>query len=114
MKKPKLGKGANMSIAKAALKFYYEELEVIAGDDTPFLDYGQTENMNRIVAIAGAKHCDGFTPSLVTTRLAMSPYWESVLVSECYKDVRGHRRALFFYPSESGEKYYKEKLSGSL
>jgi len=110
MKKPKLGRGRNMSIAAAALKFYYEELKPLEGGDQPFLDYGQVKNMERIVTIAGANHCGTFTPSLVTTRLAMSPYWKGVLVPQCYKGVQGHGGALFFYPSEKGEKYYNEKL----
>jgi len=99
-----------MSIAQAALKFYYEELKPLEGGDQPFLDYGQTENIDRIVAIAGTNHCGEFTAMLVTTRLGMSPYWDSVLVPRYYKDVQGHGAASFFYPSEKGEKYYNEKL----
>lgn len=104
MTKPTLGRGKNMSIAKAALKFYYEEL---AGD---FLVYGNVEDMHRIVDIAGAKHISFFTPTAVTKRLAQSPYWDKHFCRGFYAGFRGHGGANIFAPSEKGKAFYEKNL----
>lgn len=60
-KRPTLGRGKNMSIPKAALKFFFEEAitDRFRGENT-FLDYGDLDDMHRIVDIAGANHCSFF------------------------------------------------------
>lgn len=106
---PLLGKGKNMSIAKAALKFYYEEAVPERGTDT-FLDYGDLEDMHRIVTIAGAKHCSFFTAAQVSGRLAKSPYWNKKFIPGFYSGMRGHGGANIFTPSEKGKTYYENYI----
>ncbi|MFW6311362.1 MAG: hypothetical protein ACOC1K_03915 [Nanoarchaeota archaeon] len=98
-----------MSIAKAALKFFYEEAIPLRGSDT-FLDYGDLEDMHRIVTIAGAKHCSFFTATQVTSRLANSSYWNKTFIPGFYSGMRGHGGANIFTPSEKGKEYYEKYI----
>jgi hypothetical protein len=111
MKKPRLGHGKNMSIAKAALKYYYEELDFRkTHGDNAFLDYGDIDGMHRIVTIAGANHCSFFTAAEVTACLANSPYWDKKFVRGFYSGMRGHGGANIFTPSKIGKHYYETNL----
>lgn len=106
---PKIGRGKNMSVAKAALKFYFEEAIPQRGEDV-FLDYGDLDDMHRIIDIAGANHCSMFTATQVTSCLANSPYWDKEYISGVYSGMRGHGGANIFTPSEKGKQYYKQYL----
>lgn len=110
-KSPKLGRGKNMSIAKAALKFYYEELlSESYHDENSFLDYGDLDNMHRIVDIAGCNHCSFFTATQVSSCLSNSPYWDKKFIPGFYSGFKGHGGANIYRPSEKGKKFYLEKL----
>lgn len=109
--KMRIGRGKNMSIAKAALKFYFEEYDFYESHkEEAFLDYGNINDMHRIVDIAGAEHCSFLTSAQVTSCLANSPYWEKTFVHGFYSGMRGHGGANCFYPSEKGKEYYKNKI----
>jgi len=108
---PKIGRGSKMSIAKAALIYYYGEFAIETGGVGYFLTYGDLEAMHKIIDIAGAKHCSFFTAAQVSSCLGNSPYWNKELISGFYSGMRGHGGANCYKPSEKGEKYYKEVLS---
>lgn len=108
---PKLGRGKNISIAKAALIFYFEECNFFKSHgEKAFLNYGDLDSMHRIVDIAGANHCSFFTATQVSSCLANSPYWDKEFIPGFYFGFKGHGGANIFTPSEKGKEYYKKKL----
>lgn len=102
MKKKTLGRGKNMSIAKAALIYFYEESDVIGS----FIYTGDIEVLHRIVDIAGAEHCGPNTKDLVISCLRSSPYW----VSDGVIPGWGNRIANAYVPSKKGVTYYLDNL----
>lgn len=107
---PRIGRGSKMSIAKAALIYYYRELPENSSGMIDFLDYGDLEAMHRIVDIAGCKHCSMLTAAQVSSCLASSPYWDKRFLPRFYKGMPGHGGANIYTPSEKGSKYYEENL----
>jgi len=100
-----IGRGEKMSVAKAALIFYFEEF------DGSLLTYGHLDEMGRIVAIAGAKQKSFFTPAQVTARLRASAFWDKKISIGHYRGTRrGRGDALIFQPSEKGRIYYDSFL----
>lgn len=111
MKKPKIGKGKNMSIARAALIFFYEEF--LPGEIEPqkaYLNYGHLDHMHRIVEIAGAKQASFFTHAQVSGRLASSPLWDHKLIAGFASGMRGHGSANVYRPNLKGEQVYNKTL----
>ena len=105
MKQPTLGKGKNMSIAKAALVWWFSQ------EDSPiFLDYGMPSQLHEIVDIAGAEHRSFFTPFLVSRALANSPYWKKEMHPHLYPGI-GNGRGNMYTPSEAGIAYYNKHLT---
>lgn len=96
---PKLGKGKNMSIAKAALIVFYK-LEL------SFIYSGDLEIAHEIVHIAGAKHCSYFTHQQVLSRIFNSPYWTTDGKIQSW----GNRLANCYIPSKKGEDFYNKEL----
>ena len=109
--KGNIGRGKNMSLAKAALKYYYEVLLLEWGFES--LDYGLLSVMHDIIDIAGAKQTSLFAPSQVTNCLAKSPYWKKSFIPRFYNGMRGHGGANIFTPSEKGKEYYEKYIRGS-
>ena len=110
MKKPKLGKGKNMSIAKAALIFFFEDKDILKYGCS-FLTWGDLNAMHAIVDIAGANHCSFFTAVQVIACLRNSPYWKCEFVPGMYSGFqRGHGGASCCSPSEKGRLYYERNL----
>lgn len=100
-----------MSIAKAALKYYYEESHFYeTHGEKAFIDYGDLDSIHRIVDIAGANHCSFFTAAQVTSCLANSPYWHKRFCPGFYRGMRGHGGANIFTPSDKGKEYYRSHL----
>jgi hypothetical protein len=97
MKIPRIGRGKNMSIAKAGLVVW---MVMQKGDDypPPFFYSGELTPMHDIVDVAGAKHVSFHTTHQVLGCLNGSPYWR----------VRGtipgwqERRAYTYAPSAKG------------
>lgn len=106
MPRRNIGPGTNMSIAKAALIFFYERNE----DEFDSLNYGNLFAMHAIVDIAGGQHIGPDTPAQVTARLAGSPYWDSELIRGMYKGMRGNGNAAFYTPSKKGKEFYEKHL----
>jgi hypothetical protein len=98
-KMPILGKGKNMSIAKAALIVFYE-LEL------NFIYSGELDIAHEIVEVAGAKHCSFFTHQQVLSRLYSSDYWTTDGKIQGW----GNKPANCYVPSEKGKEFYKNKL----
>lgn len=108
IKRPTLGRGKHMSIPKAALKYYFEELVPEQGNEA-FIDHGMRHAIHRIVDIAGARHCSFLTAPQVTARLAKSNLWEKTFHPTFYRGI-GNGGANLFTPSEKGRKYYAEHI----
>lgn len=106
---PKLGRGKFCSVAKAALKYFYEEYLPEKGEDS-FLDYGCLDSMHRIVDIAGAKHCSASTSYQVSKRLSKSPLWDKKYCPGFYKGFRGNGGANLYRPSKKGKEYYESNI----
>lgn len=104
MRKVNIGRGSKMSIAKAALIYFYGDIGIT------FLHYGDLDAMHKIVDIAGAKHASFFTPVQVSSCLANSPYWEKTFICGFFKGFRGHGGANAYKPSEKGKEYYQKHL----
>lgn len=112
-----IGKGKKMSIAKAALIYYYETFlpyipSIDPENNTPTLNYGHLDGLHDIVDIAGAKNMSYLTHKQVSKRLANSPYWDKEFIPGFYSGLRGHGGANVYRPSDKGKKYYEEKLKG--
>lgn len=106
IKESRLGKGKNMSIAKAALVVFYERLVPEQGYSA-YIYSGDLSIAHDIVDIAGAKHCGPGTHWQVLKCLISSPYWEHSL---WYINGWRNRRANCYHPSDIGKKYYEQKL----
>jgi len=113
---PRIGKGKNMSLAKAGLIVWFEK----NNEGCESFDRGLPDIMHRIVDVAGAKNISFFTSQQVTNCLANSPYWDKRLVIGMYKGIgrtsagRGRGDALLYKPSEKGIEYYKKHLKQRL
>ena len=103
---PKIGRGKNMSIAKAALKVYYEWFKDECNGVAWFIYSGDTNLLHKIVDEAGAKHCSLFTGHQVLSCLRSSPFWE---VSGTIPGW-GNRMANVYVPSEKGISYYEDHI----
>lgn len=104
----RIGRGTKMSIAKAALVFFYSDHDI----PTSSLNYGNLNDMHDIVDIAGAQHQSALTPAQVMSCLRTSPYWKCEFCPGYYSGFRGHGGASIAVPTEKGRKYYEEKLKG--
>lgn len=102
---PKIGKGKNMSVAKAALVFFYED-EEFNEFGASFIYSGDLGPIHRIVDIAGAKHCSLFTHHQILSCLRSSPYWQVDGTITGW----GGRAANCYVPSKKGEEYYNNHL----
>ncbi|MFW6015280.1 MAG: hypothetical protein ACOCRK_02480 [bacterium] len=100
MKIPKIGRGKNMSIAKAALIVFYEF--EFAG---PYIYTGNLVSIHLIIDIAGAKHCSFITARQVVACLNNSPYWN---VEGQVNVLRGIANC--YIPSKEGKQYYNKYL----
>lgn len=103
--KPKLGRGKNMSIARAALIYYFESM--LPESENAFIYSGDLDVHHKIVDLAGAKHCSVLTAHRVLGCLNASPYWKSGL---CQTKGWLNRRANTYRPSELGKQYYENNL----
>jgi hypothetical protein len=72
VEKTLIGKGTNMSIAKAALKVFFEEL--IPDWPNAAINSGDLDAIHRIVNVAGAKQASVFTHHQVLSCLRSSPF----------------------------------------
>lgn len=99
MKIPRIGRGKNMSIAKAALIVFERH-------EQTYFYTGDLNIMHEIVDVAGAKQVSFFTAQQVCACLNSSPYWE------CNFWTKGwcNRRANCYEPSKKGIKYYKKNF----
>lgn len=106
--KHQIGKGKNMSIAKAGLVVYFEDRDFQRKYD--YFDVGCPDPLHKIIDVAGAKHCSFLTPKQVIGRLRNSPYFVKKTIYGLYKGIRGNWRTSLLRPSEKGESYYKKEL----
>lgn len=106
MKYHYIGRGKNMSIAKAALKYYFEDFKEECDGVAWFLYSGDTNSMHKIIEIAGAEHCSFLTTHQVLSCIRSSPYWIASGVIPGWRN----RRANVYTPSEKGIKYYETYL----
>jgi len=107
---PRIGKGKKMSIAKAGLIVFYEDMADGNGFVAEEFDVGCPDNLHKIIDVAGAKHSSFFTPRQVMARLRSSPYFESRTEYSVYKGILGNWRTTFCKPSQKGKEYYHLKL----
>ncbi len=108
---PKIGRGKNMSIAKAGLIVWYEMQDEEINYDS--FDRGIPDIMHKIVDVAGAKSATFFTSNQVMKCLANSPYWDKRLVYGMYKGIGGaggSGDAVQVEPSQKGFEYYEKYL----
>ena len=103
---PKIGKGKNMSIAKAGLIIYFEQNE----EGLDEFDVGVPDPLHRIVDVAGCRHASFFTPKQVMARLYNSPFFDRRTVFGLYKGIRGNWKTICVKPSQKGINYYNQKL----
>ena len=99
-KEGRIGRGQHMSIAKAALKYYFEETE------QTYLTYDELEAVHRIVDIAGCNHCGPATSAQVMSCIASSPYWIGEFIPSFYPGIPGHGGATIYQPTTAGIDYY--------
>lgn len=106
MKMPRLGRGKNMSIAKAALVVFYEKVLPEFGKNA-YVYSGDLNTFHDIVDVAGANHCSFLTHHQVLSCMRSSSYW-----STDGWQVKGWREkwANCYRPSAKGKKYYEEML----
>lgn len=112
----KIGKGKRISVAKAALVFWYEVLlpwNKSTNVSEPVLYWGDFYHMEAISNIADTDSASYFLPAQISSRLATSPYWDKIFVEGVHKGFRGGaRNANYYTPSEKGRLYYRDKLDG--
>src|SRR5260221_7883336 len=106
---PTIGKGKNMSISKAALIVFFQELK--PEWENAYIYSGDLKTAHDIIDVAGAKHCSATTTHQVLNCLNGSPYW---CTNNWQTKGWGNRRANCYRPSERGIKYYEEKLKNRL
>lgn len=99
-----IGKGKNMSIAKAALIVFYDYL--VKNDHAQFIYSGDLDLLHQIIDVAGAKHRGPFTKDQVLSRINKSTYWKA----DATIPGRGNREAYCYTPSEKGIAYYEKHL----
>lgn len=99
MKIPRIGRGKNMSIAKAALIVWWR----MQKEEYPplFFYTGEVTHMHDIVDVAGAKQVSFFTVQQVLNCLNSSPYWR---VSGWIAGYSEHR-ANTYVPSDKGNEW---------
>lgn len=100
-----IGRGKNMSIAKAALIVFFERVK--PDWENAYFYSGDLNTLHEIVDVAGAEHCSAATIHQVLGCLNGSPYWGT---DNWQTKGWGNRRANCYRPSEKGIKYYEEKL----
>ena len=103
----KIGRGKNISIAKAALIYFYEDMDT--SWEGRFLDYGDLKMAHTIIDIAGAQHAGPATSVQVTACLSSSNLWDKEMMYGFYKGI-GNGNCNAYIPSEKGKKYYEEHL----
>ncbi len=101
----RIGRGKNMSIAKAALVWFYNNMNKHAG----FVDWGDLDFIHGVVDIAGANHCSFLTAGQVCTCINNSPYWTGEMVYGFYNGI-GNNHAKLYQPTEKGKEYYINNL----
>lgn len=106
MKSHKIGRGKNMSIAKAALVVFYHDWQ----HPPHYLYTGELDLLHEVVEVAGANHCGPATHQQVISCLNASPYWEAKGVIPGW----GNRWANALTPSEEGKAYYEDHLKGKV
>ena len=106
IRKINIGRGKNMSIAKAALKYYYENLKDECNGIGWFIYSGDLNGFHTIIDIAGAKHASFFTHHQVLNCIRNSPYWE---VSGTTKGWN-NKYANIYTPNKKGLEYYEKYL----
>lgn len=97
---PRIGRGKNMSVAKAALIVFYDK------EGVGYFYTGDLGYMHEIVDVAGAKHCSMYTAQQVASCLNSSPYWEATGRTKSW----GNSWAHCYEPSKKGEEYYEKNL----
>ena len=107
---PTIGKGNNMSIAKAGLIVFYEQMTCENGFEYNEFDVGVPDLLHKIVEVAGAMHSSFFTPRQVMARLRSSPYFKKRIAYGMYSGIRGNWKTTLVKPSEKGKEYYNRNL----
>lgn len=93
-----------MSIAKAALKVFFEEL--IPDWPSAAINSGDLDTIHRIVNVAGAKQASVFTHHQVLSCLRSSPFWEAKTYSSGWLE----RRCNNYTPTDKGREFYNSNL----
>lgn len=115
MKAPTIWRGRRMSIAKAALIVYYEDVRPnhnINSLAEPGLMYDQNDIMHNIVEVAWANHASWLTASQVSSRLWNSIYWSKELIKWMFSWMKWHWNANHYLPSSKWRDYYNKNYKG--
>lgn len=105
-KNHKIGRGKNMSIAKAALIVFYKHYPQGEKDTGGYIYTGDLDVIHEIVDIAGANHCSFLTHPQVIGCIRGSSYWKSEGQVESWKGSSAN----CYIPSDKGKAYYEKHL----
>lgn len=108
MKIPTPGRGKNMSIAKAAIVWFFEGWKKGDAMQQPTRwDWGDFGFSHEIIDIAGAKQCGPNTTHCVSAILAKSDLWNKRFYQHLYPGF-GTGAANVYTPSEAGKEWFKK------
>jgi len=114
--KIRTGRGKKMSIAKAALVWFYEGWKNGETHDSQPIqwDWGEYGASHEIIDIAGAENVGPNTTHCVSQALAKSPFWNKRFIRNFYSGIGS---ANIYTPSEKGKEWfisYKNNLNKNI
>ena len=102
-----IGKGKNMSISRAALKVFFEEIAPTEKEqEREYISSGDLNIIHRIVDVAGAEHASIHTLHQVLSRLSSSPYWHATHSTKGWNGGTAN----CWIPTEKGRRYYEQRI----
>lgn len=103
-----------MSIAKAALVWFYEGWKnTNCGFQPTQWNWGDFGISHDIIDIAGADHASANTTLCVSRALARSPLWKKTFIRDFYPGI-SNGAANIYEPSDLGKKWFDEYKKNSV